>query len=99
MENKIIKNNQKFNSPSTNKLSVRLPDWQKNIVAYCSNEDSLTLTDVVKNSINNYFVQDGKHNSEELKQKTQEKYVQLDLFEWATRNLIAIADQTQEENV
>jgi len=99
MENKIINNNQKFNSLSTNKVSIRLPDWQKNIIAYCSDEDSSTLTDVVKNSINNYFIHDGKHNSAELKQKTQEKYLQLDLFEWAARNQIAITDQTQETKV
>jgi hypothetical protein len=88
MNTNLNKTNRRLNSRSTNKVSVRLPEWQRDIVNYCSLEESASLTDTIKNSINHYFLSLKKPNKCELKQKSREKYIQLDLFEWAEKNNI-----------
>ena len=86
MNTNLNKTNRRLNSRSTNKVSVRLPEWQRDIVNYCSVKESASLTDTIKNSINHYFLSLKKTNKGELRQRSREKYIQLGLFEWAEKN-------------
>jgi len=86
MTTKTIKENSTLSSFNTEKLSFRLPRWQKDIVDFVSEKEKLNKTDVIRNSINNYFLQASTSSKGELRQKTKERYVQMDLFEWAESN-------------
>jgi hypothetical protein len=86
MTTNTINNNSRLDSLNSEKLSFRLPRWQKDIVDFVSKKESLNQTDVIRNSINNYFLQASTESKGELKQKTKERYVQMDLFEWAEKN-------------
>ena len=86
MTTNIINRNSRLSSFNSEKLSFRLPRWQKDIVDFISEKEKLNPTDVIRNSINNYFLVGCSSNKGALKQQTREKYVQMDLIEWAERN-------------
>jgi hypothetical protein len=77
------KNNKTSNSDK--KISVRLQAWQRNLIDYCSENESLTITDIIKKSINSYFIQKDKPDQSLLKQMCKEKYYDLDLFSWSEK--------------
>ena len=77
------KNNKTTNSDK--KISVRLPAWQRTLIDYCSVNESLTITDIIKKSINSYFIQKDKPDQSLLKQMSKEKYYDLDLFHWSEK--------------
>jgi vesicle coat complex subunit len=81
-----INQNSRLSSFNSEKLSFRLPRWQKDIVDFISVKERLNQTDVIRNSINNYFLACYSSNKGALKQQTREKYVQMDLLEWAATN-------------
>jgi hypothetical protein len=83
MTTQSTKENSTLSSFNSEKLSFRLPRWQKDIVDFISEKENLNQTDVIRNSINNYFLQASTYSKGELRQKTKERYVQMDLFEWA----------------
>jgi hypothetical protein len=82
--NTINKNN-RLSSFNSEKLSFRLPTWQKDIVDFVSERENIKPADVIRRSINNYFLHSSSSSTGELRQKTKEKYVQLDLFDWAEK--------------
>lgn len=86
MTTQSSKENSIFSSFNSEKLSFRLPRWQKDIVDFISEKENINQTDVIRNSINNYFLAGCSPNKGSLKQQSKEKYVQMDLFEWAERN-------------
>lgn len=86
MTTKTINENSTLSSFNSEKLSFRLPRWQKDIVDFISEKERVNQTDVIRNSINNYFLQASTSSKGELRQKTKERYVQMDLFEWGKLN-------------
>lgn len=93
MTTNTINQNSRLSSFNSEKLSFRLPRWQKDIVDFISVKEKLNQTDVIRNSINNYFLVGFNSNKVKLQQETKEKYVQMELFERArTRDARSIKD-------
>jgi hypothetical protein len=86
MTSKTPKINSRLSSFNSEKLSFRLPKWQKDIVDFVSEKEKINPTDVIRRSINNYFLYASTSSTGELRQKTKERYVQMELFDWAERN-------------
>lgn len=70
-------------SSCTEKLSLRLEPWRRTIVEFCAKQNKTSMSEEVLKAIDLYFIQESKRHKWDLLERSKEKYLKLNLFNWS----------------